>query len=316
VLRAAVPLFPEHRQPVPVGELGEYDLLDPFVHRRQAQLAVDHGVDAFCYWRYWSCGEQLLEQPVAIASELDLPVSYCLGWANQDWTRIWHGDPRQILRQQCYGDRHSFEEHFTYLAKHFKNRRYVYVRDQPLLYLYRPADIPNMRSMLEVWRACARAMNVPMPYLVGEVTRREFRFASNTALLDSRVVVDWPQILGVTTALRKRLFAGPVRVAHRRVIRGMLDSVASLGGDPIVLTGWDNTPRRARRGWVIDDFDANQMAAHVLCAVEAARCRGAAEVLWVKSWNEWTEGNYLEPDATNGRCRLTSIREALERLRS
>ena len=31
----------------------------------------------------------------------------------------------------------------------------------------------------------------------------------------------------------------------------------------------------------------------------------------LKSWNEWAEGNYLEPDLRNGRKYLEALREAL-----
>ena len=34
-------------------------------------------------------------------------------------------------------------------------------------------------------------------------------------------------------------------------------------------------------------------------------------LLWIKSWNEWAEGNHLEPDLRDGRGWLEALRDGL-----
>ena len=36
------------------------------------------------------------------------------------------------------------------------------------------------------------------------------------------------------------------------------------------------------------------------------------KILFVRSWNEWGEGNYMEPDKTHGRGFINALHEALE----
>ena len=66
-------------------------------------LARAYGIEGFCYWHYWFAGKRLLELPinqVMASAKPDFP--FCLGWANESWTGIWHGNPDRILIEQSY----------------------------------------------------------------------------------------------------------------------------------------------------------------------------------------------------------------------
>ncbi len=77
---------------------------------------------------------------------------------------------------------------------------------------------------------------------------------------------------------------------------------------PCVLTNWDDTPRWGRRGYVLVDPDADDLSEHVRTAVRLVADRAPDErIAFVKSWNEWAEGNHLEPDRRHGRRRLEAV---------
>ena len=44
----------------------------------------------------------------------------------------------------------------------------------------------------------------------------------------------------------------------------------------------------------------------------AAACPVDEQILFIKSWNEWAEGNYLEPDAEYGVAKLEALRHELD----
>ena len=93
-VKRAKPLFPGHRQPREPGELGYYDLLDPVVREKQAQMARGAGLAGFCYWHYWFAGQRLLERPFAEVLDSGQPdFPFGLGWANESWSGVWHGEP-------------------------------------------------------------------------------------------------------------------------------------------------------------------------------------------------------------------------------
>ena len=100
----ARPLFPGHYQPHVPADSGFYDLRVPETRVAQASMAREYGVEAFCYWHYWFAGRRILERPYRRRccgrGEPDFP--FCLGWANQTWSGIWHGAADEILIEQTY----------------------------------------------------------------------------------------------------------------------------------------------------------------------------------------------------------------------
>ena len=71
-LKAAVPRFPGHHQPL-VPSWGYFDESDPKWSEREIDLAADHGIDVFLYDWYWYSGvknmEEALEQGFLHAAE-------------------------------------------------------------------------------------------------------------------------------------------------------------------------------------------------------------------------------------------------------
>ena len=83
---------------------------------------------------------------------------------------------------------------------------------------------------------------------------------------------------------------------------------------PGVYPNWDNTPRLGRRGVVVTGSTPERFGAHVRRGIEiATACPADEQILFIKSWNEWAEGNYLEPDAEYGSARLAALRHELDR---
>lgn len=87
-VKKAVPLCKGHVQPRIPADLGYYDLRNPEIREKQAQLAREAGIEGFCYYHYWfGEGRQLLERPFDEVLESGKPdFPFCLCWANHNWT--------------------------------------------------------------------------------------------------------------------------------------------------------------------------------------------------------------------------------------
>ena len=306
----ARPLFHGHVQPHLPGELGFYDLRVPEVRDAQAALAVNHGVTGFCYWHYWFAGRRLLQRPleeVVGSGSPDFP--FCVAWANQTWSGIWHGAPESVLIEQTYPGLDDDERHFSYLQAAFEDPRYVMIDGRPVFFVYNPDDIPEPARFVERWQKMTHAAGYGGLYLVAGLGELHYHTHAEDGF-DAAVYYQFP--FGQNTASRNRermrargLTRGPKRFPYRSVFA---EPPAKLQGPvfPCVYPNWDNTPRSGRRGVVATGSTPERFGAQVRRALEIA-ATNSQQVLMIKSWNEWAEGNYLEPDAEYGRARLEAL---------
>ena len=168
-VRKARPLYRGHYQPNVPGDLGYYDLRDKEVRKAQADLAATHGISGFCYWHYWFAGQRLLERPfneVLVSGEPDFP--FCLGWANESWTGVWHGNPDMTLVEQVYPGRADEEKHFRQVEKAFRDPRYITIDGKPVFYIYKPHQIPHCQQFVELWQSLAIKSGLKGVYFIGE----------------------------------------------------------------------------------------------------------------------------------------------------
>lgn len=313
----ARPLFRGHLQPQLPGALGFYDLRLPEVRERQSELAQQAGVEAFCYWHYWfGDGRRILERPFAEVLQSGTPsIKFCLGWANESWTGIWHGAGDRILMEQRYPGRADDQAHFATLLPAFWDDRYLTVAGRPLLHVYRPENLPSAAQFIDDWQKMATHAGLPGLYLVAGVSHRYRSF-----LQDGFDAAFWPRLpyeeggrVQLLTRWRRRVRRQPlVRPYADKPLASTLEGVDPDRLQPCVVTNWDNTPRSGRDGVVLTGASPERMRVHLRAATRAVQDRPVEErIIWLKSWNEWAEGNYLEPDLTYGDARLRVLREEL-----
>ena len=309
----ARPLFRGHVQPHLPRDLGFYDLRVPEVRDAQADLARDHGVTGFCYWHYWFGGRRLLERPfdeVLSSGRPDFP--FCIAWANQTWSGIWHGAPERTLIEQTYPGPEDDARHFTYLRAAFEDQRYVRVGGRPVLFIYQPADLPDPARFVDRWQKLAHDAGLGGLYLVAGLGESDYSTFVEDGF-DAAVLYRFPfeenratRMLGLLK--RAGIYRGPTRFPYARTYP---EPPGSWGGPvfPCVYPNWDNTPRSGVRGVVATHSTPERFGTQVRRALEIASANPVAEqVLMIKSWNEWAEGNYLEPDAEYGLGRLEVLR--------
>lgn len=316
-VRRARPLFPGHRQPVVPGELGYYDLLDPDVRQRQVDLARSHGITSFCYWHYWFAGRRVLDRPFREVLASGRPAfPFFLGWANDSWTGVWYGAPRRMLIEQTYPGDEDDRAHFAALVAAFRDQRYVRRDGRPVLLVFRPERLPEPARFVDRWQALARAAGLPGLYLVAHLFRRPAYRSHAADGFDAGVYVDFPFSRSILT--RAREFAasrqpvfGPCRFPYATTIARPADVTGVV--HPCAIPNWDNTPR-AGRGGTVALGSAPGLFRRQLAAMLRDEMRREPHVdrrlVFVKSWNEWAEGNHLEPDDLHGRAWLEAVRDA------
>lgn len=313
VVRAR-PLFHGHRQPRLPADLGFYDLRLPEVRGAQADLAARHGLSGFCYYYYWFGGKRLLERPLLDVLEQGKPgFPFCVCWANENWTRRWDGHDDEIL----IGQRHSPQDDRRFLESllpFFEDERYVRVDGRPLLLLYRPQLLPDVARTTAIWREVALGAGVGELY-VGAVQSFDAAWDADPRPWGFDAAVEFPP--HGLAAPRRRPFGSSRRSrffdyamsAERFVARPVPDYPLFR----TVMPSWDNTPRRRERAHVFLDGSPEVYERWLEAVVRQTRHLrfGDERIVFINAWNEWAEGNTLEPDVDNGHAYLEATARAL-----
>lgn len=289
----------------PVAPLGEYSLLDPATLELQWTIASKHGIDGFAVWDYWfGNGRQLLERPIEMVLEQKLDFRYCLAWANHSWYDKSNG--RLLCRQEYPGEA-DHRRYFERVCRHFESDNYVKIDGRPVFIVYDAHDIPDWAAFFELWRGLARERGFPDLYLVADrvwegeplieyldAYSNAFRFLTRrNKWIVNHLKEELSRLTGAAV--------GPRWFDFRRLMKDLIPAGAPGKFAPTVITGWDTTPRHGRRGMVFEHLDVEAFRSQLdRAAQHFARFPGMAHLLLLKSWNEWAEGNVLEPDSVFG----------------
>jgi Glycosyltransferase WbsX len=345
----ARPLYRGHYQPRVPADLGFYDLRVPEVRAAQAEMARSAGIEGFCYWHYWFAGKRLLERPfneVLRLKEPDFP--FCLGWANQTWTGTWHGAPNRVLIEQTYPGRADYEKHFYAVLEAFHDPRYIRVRGKPLFVIFNPGDLPQKAEFTEFWQSLAERNGLPGIHFVSHVAYRKQPYDYLADGFAGGIAADtfgvyclkaWQRSLAWYGArngqsapaspgllnplvLARTMYLEGKRPLYRFLSRprvfeyseAMLHFLTHVTSEPhsypCILPNWDHSPRTGKRGIILHNSTPELFREHLRQALRLVVGRPFEDrLVFVKSWNEWAEGNYLEPDLRFGHQYLDVVRE-------
>ena len=317
----AKPMFRGHYQPHVPADLGFYDLRVPETREAQAALGRRYGIEGFCYYHYWFAGRRILERPfneVLASGAPDFP--FCLCWANATWTGIWYGAPKRILIEQTYPGRADHEAHFRTLLPAFADRRYIRVDGKPVFLIFDPDSLPDPTATLDLWRRMATDAGLGGLHIVGmpwswawNPVAHGFDASAVQPVSPGRVWVSPREPLAWIRRRLQRWRGLPVIQSYKSYAqRQMASATPAYPWYPCLMHAWDNTPRSGANGGVLVGATPALFRRELDRSIELLRDRPPERrLLFLKSWNEWAEGNHLEPDLEFGTAFLEVVREAL-----
>ncbi|MDR3298438.1 MAG: glycoside hydrolase family 99-like domain-containing protein [Candidatus Accumulibacter sp.] len=311
----AKPLFSGHDQPRYPTDLGFYDLRVPETREAQAQLARKYGIYGFCYYYYWFAnGKRLLERPledVLHSGQPDFP--FCICWANENWTRIWNGGNDQILMPQDHSDANNLAFIHS-LVPFVQDRRYIKVDGKPMILIYHAHLIPDISYTISLWREEMSKQKVGDIYLVAvqsfsEINPDEFGFDASC---------EFPPLQTLnydrTNGMRfNRPFTGHVFDYGEMVRHKEIETLYAYKRFKGVMLRWDATPRRGHRAMISRNATPAWYRRWLQYSIDTtAKLYSPNErFVFINAWNEWAEGDYLEPDERYGHAYLKATRDVL-----
>ena len=322
----ARPLFPGHYQPHIPADLGFYDLRLEETRIAQAELAKEYGIYGFCYYHYWFNGKRLLERPfneVLVSGKPNFP--FCLCWANEEWTRAWDGRSGQTLIAQSYSDKDDIE-HIRWLIKAFQDERYIRVDGRPLFLVYRASYLPDSLKTTSIWREEAMKAGIGDIFLARvESMGEEYNVDPVKTGFDAAVEFQprWRDLgKPICRGLLSRMLAA-IGIGHQYMLHRFYDYgniVARMINEKkpdyrrfsCVCPQWDNTPRRKEDAVILLDSTPENYGRWLEAAIKET-IQTDNQILFINAWNEWAEGNHLEPCQKWGLGYLRATRNVLQK---
>ncbi len=341
----AKPLFKDHYQPHLPADLGFYDLRLEETRMAQEALAKQYGIYGFCYYHYWFNGKRMLHEPLdrKLQNENeDLPFMLC--WANENWTRTWDGLEKNVLLQQNYSKEDDID-HINYLIKFFKDKRYIRVDNKPVLAIYKTHLVSNIKETITLWRQEASKHGLELyicrfenfEYYGAEYIKDAGFDAAIEFMPHGRKMMDYRSLLH--KRFIKNIFK---RVINKIVCKYLsffdkdnLATYTSLRDGvidyedfveyakkyppvqyklyPGITPSWDNSARKKKSFFIFKKASPKAYGnwlKHILKNFEPFSPE--ENFIFINAWNEWAEGNHLEPCSKWKRSYLEETKQALE----
>jgi hypothetical protein len=264
-----------------------------------------------------------LERPfneVLASGKPDFP--FCLGWANESWKGFAHGlTNRNVLIEQQYLGVDDYRAHFYAVLPAFKDKRYITVDDKPFFLIYKPLGDLEVKVFIETWRKLAKENGLSGIHFVGHLNDNKYNIkqimetgvdAVNILRLDKYHYRSF--FKKVYGKLNKVMFDIPLKYPYKKMAKYFIDIKEDIIENvyPSIVSGWDHTPRSGKDGLVMTDMTPNQFENHVKKAISVVKNKkDEHRIIILKSWNEWAEGNYMEPDLKWGTQYLECLKKVL-----
>lgn len=324
-------LYKGHYQPRVPANLGFYDLRLSEVREKQVEIAKRAGVEAFCYYHYWfGNGKQELERPfqeVVASGKPDFP--FCLCWANEPWySKMWNQDgtiEKKLLVDQVYPGKEENEQHFYAMLDAFKDPRYYKISGKLVFMIYKPYHFKEISAFMKQWNELAKqnglegfhfighCQNPQTPKDVDDIKALGFD-AINVLYLTNFQNFNPSFLKRVWNYLTHQLLNRPYINDYKSILPRLVSTEASRSDVyPSLVPNWDHTPRSGKGGYLFEGCEPELFGMHCRMVFDAIKGKKDEErIVFLKSWNEWGEGNYMEPDLKYGLGYIDALRCALK----
>ncbi|MDO4629480.1 MAG: glycoside hydrolase family 99-like domain-containing protein [Planctomycetia bacterium] len=338
LVKKAKPRFEGHAQPkVPLW--GYTDEANPRDMAQKIDAAANHGVDVFLFdWYYYNDGPFLnrtIDEGFLKAENRD-KIQFALMWANHDWVELFpkKKDIPSALIYPGTVTPEMFDEICDHIIRdYFSQPNYWKIDGKPYFSFYELTKLgQNFGSFEATKAALARfrekakaagfsdihlnAVYWGYPNIPGEGTVAAPIQLIEELGFDSVTSYVWIHHVGLPEQVTDFNWVRDAYFQHWDKAREGFQ----IPYIPNVSMGWDSSPRACQDdpfgpfGYPFTNIIGNNTPENFRRALELTRDRMLADpkcprIMNINSWNEWTEGSYIEPDTEYGYQYLEAIRD-------
>jgi hypothetical protein len=319
VVKSAKPRNERHYQPrIPVG--GYYNQCNPDNCKAQIELAMQYGINGFmiCYYWDFESSQPIMNQPLENLMEVikDFDFEFNLMWVlrlphrnlpieNGDYGN-YNNHPWLKKRIQPYRKDPRFEAEIKRICAHPSYRK-----DHSGKAIF---QVYSLSEIIDLHRDDAvNILSQFNDYHIQAVCGRVDNWIEETHTLGIDSLTTYVTLVDFDS--HKIVLKHADCVGEQPEVWKKICSRTDVPFYPSVASGWDASPRGTyASGFKIKKFpwspiviDANpaDFAKNLLLAKDLVLKNGAD--IHIASWNEWSEGHYIEPDQKFGNAFLEKV---------
>lgn len=238
-------------------------------------------------------------------------------------SKIWNSENnknKKILIEQTYPGEEDTINHFYSLIEAFKDERYIKINNCPVFIIYRPLNHPDIQHFMTKWNELINKEKIASSfYFIANTT--DFEYSKMESLRFTAAIIS-PGERMYEAYKDKNIFYRalhyffrltiklPLLISYKSFIKYLwkptIDSKDFV--IPTLLPNWDHSPRSKNYFPILFNSTPSLFKKHcsqVLTEIE----RKKNKLVILKSWNEWAEGNYMEPDLKYGKGFIKALAE-------
>lgn len=308
---------------------------DPAVMELQINAAVRHGVNVFIYDWYWYDNRPFLETCLHngfLKAPNNEQMKFYIMWANHNVNYLWDrrnadGMPPSAVLYRGTHNAYEFECAADYVVEHyFPKPNYYKIDGKPVFCIYELANtiaglggLAQTKKALEAFERKTEAAGFPGLHL--QVTLRG-NAPINLSGIDTGASIDLlhaaEQLGFSSTTHYQYVHFADVNTTYDQIIPQVTAQWEEIRRSsripyyPHVSLGWDNNPRfQALQASILKNNTPRQIE-RILQKAKAFADQNAVPLITINSWNEWTEGSYLEPDDLYGYGYLEAVKRTFQ----
>jgi Glycosyltransferase WbsX len=297
------------KYPERVPLLGYYQEGDPTVMDWHIKWALEHGISFFVFDWYWERGRRQLEHALHdgyLHARFRTLLKFCLLWAN-------HNEPGSSSEEDLLAVLDYW------IDRYFRRPEYLTLDGRPVVIIFssrrlsRDLGTEGVKRGFARLRERARAHGFPDLFLVAvtgpsDLPFREHLQRQKDEGYDATTGYNYPRAGMDPTAFR----AGYDSMIYGyRAIWSLIAEIGVIDHIPVTEPGWDSRPWHGWKALVRTDREPGkfeQMLGNARAYVDRHPIQGQRKFVLVEAWNEFGEGEAIEPHCEWGFGYLEAVR--------
>ena len=221
-----------------------------------------------------------------------------------------------MLIEQTYPGEEDYIAHFNAMLPAFKDNRYLKINGKLIFGIFDADSIPSFTLMKEIWNQKAKENGLEGFFFYGLAQGEKRANVIAKMGFDTVVYDNMQTVYARNWSIMRR---GLDKILHRpHVIKYedyVVESISYFkehpNYTPCLVPNFDHSPRSGKKGIILHQ-STPQKWERLFRNVYGLQLERKSPLMVIKSWNEWGEGNYLEPDAKFGKGYLEVMKKVIK----